>query len=99
MLVVDEPAESAQPEHDGLPDGELAFPAEALHEREVVRGGEASGHDLVPRVVDEAVALEGVERVEHFCGQAPPQLAVVADAVEAVSSGVDDDRDAWRGER
>ena len=98
VVVVDEPAEAAQPEHDGLPDGEFALAAEALDEGQVVHRGQASGDDLVPRVVDEVVALERVERTEHVTRDPPAQLLVVGDAVEAVATGVDDDRVAGVGE-
>ena len=61
-VVVEQAAEAAQAEHDRLPHGEVALAAEALDEREEVRRRQAAGDDRVPRVVDEVVALERVER-------------------------------------
>ena len=61
--------------------------------------GQAPGDDLVPRVVDEVVALEGVERAEHLAGDPARSSRVVADAEEAVAAGVDDHGAGGVGER
>ncbi len=89
--VVEEPPEPAQADHDRLPHGVLALVGEPFEERQQVGRREVAGDDRVPRVVDEVVALERVERAERVARQTGAQGVVVGDAEERVPSGVDDD--------
>ena len=98
-LVVEEPSQPAQADHDRLPDGVLALVGESLEERQQVGRREAAGDDRVPRVVDEVVALERVERAERIARQPGAQLVVVGDPEEPVPAGVDDDGGRRVGER
>ena len=61
VVVAEEPSETAQADEQRLPDGELTLFGEALGEAEELRSRQAAGGHRGPGVIDEVVALQGVE--------------------------------------